>query len=384
MVFLAPLLLCVSALERWPPARIASIVVVVGIAVRLVHFARFSIDEGADMLPLTRSAIERVLAGKNPYIYYYLPDPVPLTYYPLTWLAFLPAYVAHVDLRWTNIAAEIAVLAAIVGAGGARRKIPENTVGGRATAPLDAAGAAVLVWCFQFLLPSSVYFDRITTAPVAWALLSWCLALSVRKSKCDWVTLGLTAASTPLASIVAPFVFVIWCRRYSVRGAAIRALKTALVTTVILAPFVIGSPRGFFDGTVLWFNDLSRYPGMTWRVYEPWQRYLGFGGLFWREGLERVLAPIQWLLVGGITVLFARRRAPAKLLPTHVAGAFVAFMVFNSVHWPYFYQPAICAGCLAIAVAGSGTRTRSRQSPSTQRLPSSEPRSPANASAVFA
>jgi hypothetical protein len=27
-------------------------------------------------------------------------------------------------------------------------------------------------------------------------------------------------------------------------------------------------------------------------------------------------------------------------------------MVFNSVHWPYFYQPALLCGLLAVAVAG--------------------------------
>jgi hypothetical protein len=134
------------------------------------------------------------------------------------------------------------------------------------------------------------------------------------------------------------------------------------VAGVILAPFVLWSPRGFIDGAVLWFNDLSRYPGVTWRAYQPWARYLGFGGLFWREGLERALAPIQWLLVGGVTVLFARRRARADLLACHVAAAFVAFMVFSSVNWPYFYQPAIYSALLITSRAYGGRR------PDVQRL----------------
>jgi hypothetical protein len=352
LVVAAPAFVCVATLKRWPPASIATVAAIAGVAVRLVHFARFSIDEGADMLPLTQSAIARFVAGMTPYTYYDydLPDPVPLTYYPLTWLAFLPAYLAHVDLRWTNIAAEMAVLAAVVHAGKAGGNDSEQD-GNIGTAFMTPADVAMLAWSFYFLLPSSVYFDRITTAPVAWALLAWCVALSARESAYAWVVLGWTAAATPLASIVGPFVFVMWWRHLSLREAVTRTVKAALVATVILAPFVVWSPRGFLDGAVLWFNDLSRYPGTTWRDYRPWQRYIGFGGLFWRAGLERTLAPVQWSLVGGLTALFARKRAPTDLLPSYVAAAFVAFMAFNSVHWPYFYQPALFGALVAIAVA---------------------------------
>jgi hypothetical protein len=355
MVVAAPIFIGVSAFRRWPPLWTAGVVAVVGITVRLVHFARFPIDQGADMLPLTQSALASFLAGKNPYVYYDLPGPVPLTYYPLTWLAFLPPYLAHVDLRWTNIVAEMAVLAAIVRAGSGRGKAGANASDGAARF-MNAESVAVLVWSFQFLLPSSVYFDRITTAPVAWALISWCVVLLARESAYAWVVLGLTAAGTPLASIIVPFAFVAWWQRQSPREAAVRTLSAGLVAGVILAPFVVWSPHGFIDGAVLWFNDLSRYPGVTWRAYQPWARYMGFVGLFWSEGLERALAPIQWLLVGGVTALFARRRAQADLLASHVAGAFVAFMVFNSVNWPYFYQPAIYGALLIPPRALGGLR----------------------------
>jgi hypothetical protein len=366
MVVAAPIFIGVSAFRRWPPLWTAAVVAVVGVTLRLVHFARFSIDEGADMLPLTQSALSNFLAGKNPYTYYDLPGPVPLTYYPLTWLAFLPPYLAHVDLRWTNIVAEMAVFAAIVRAGSGEKAGAKASHG--AASFMNAEGVAVLVWSFQFLLPSSVYFDRITTAPVAWALISWCIVLLARESEYAWVMLGLTAAGTPLASILVPFAFVTWWQRHSPREAAIRTLSAGLVAGVILAPFVIGSPRGFIDGAVLWFNDLSRYPGVTWRAYQPWARYIGFGGLFWREGLERALAPIQWLLVAGVTVLFARRRARSDLLASHVAGAFVAFMVFNSVNWPYFYQPAIYAALLITSRAHGGLCDRQSEDRAASEL----------------
>jgi uncharacterized membrane protein len=204
----------------------------------------------------------------------------------------------------------------------------------------------LLAWGFVFLLPSSIYFDRVTTAPVAWALITWCVALLARRSRHDWVLLGATAAATPLAAVLVPFVCVVWWKQHSLRGMVRRGLQAALLASLVIVPFVLWSPRGFVDGAVLWFNDLSRYPGVSWTAYQPWARYAGFGGLFWRAGLARALAPVQWLLVGSLTFLFARRGA--RRLAAHVAAAFVAFMLFNSVHWPYFYQPAIFVALLAI------------------------------------
>jgi hypothetical protein len=162
--------------------------------------------------------------------------------------------------------------------------------------------------------------------------------------------LGVTAAATPLAAVLVPFACVLWWRQHSF-SALRRGLRAGLVTSVILAPFILWSPRGFIDGAVLWFNDISRYPAFNWQDCQRWQRYVGFGGLFWRVGIERALAPIQWLLVAAITALFARSRG--RRLASHVAAAFVAFMLFNSVHWPYFYQPAIFVALLAIVTAES-------------------------------
>jgi hypothetical protein len=333
MAVAAPLLACACALKRWPLRYLLAPALVVGLTVRLLMFARFPVDEGADMLPLTEAALRNFVKGANPYTYYNLPDPLPLTYYPLTWLAYLPLYVAHLDIRWTNLAAEMAILAAIVVAAGGWRDTPARRLG-------------LVAWSFLFLLPSSVHFDRITTAPVAWALIAWTVVLLVRRSRHDWVLLGATAAATPLAAILVPFACVAWWKEHSPRGMLRRGLQAGLLASVILAPFVLWSPRGFLEGAVLWFNDLSRYPGVSWKAYQPWARYLGFAGLFWRHGLERALAPIQWLLVGGITVLFVKRGR--QHLAAHVAAAFAAFMLFNSVNWPYFYQPAIFLGLIAV------------------------------------
>jgi hypothetical protein len=353
MVVAAPLLILALVWARRDPITIAFVVAGVGMVLRLVHFSEFSVDEGADMLALTRSGVASFVAGHNPYRYYNLPAPLPLTYYPVTWLAYVPPYVCHVDLRWTNLVAEAAVLAALLYADG--------SLGIRSLRDASAAASPsprplrlnLLAWAIAFLLPSSVYFDRITTAPVAWALITWCLVTTERAPAYSWAALALTAAATPLAAVMAPALFVVWWKRGSLNAAALAALKAVLLTAAILAPFVVWSPRGFFEGAVLWFNDLSRYPGTTWRAYRPWARYVGFGGIFWSAGLEHALAPIQWGLVAGVSALLARRAPSSEAFASHVASAFVAFMLFNSVHWPYFFQPAVCAALVALTFASS-------------------------------
>jgi hypothetical protein len=344
----ASLFFVLSAVRGSSPIRIAAAAALVGIALRLIHFSRFSIDVGGDMLPLTRSALDSFLAGRSPYAYHHVPDLLPLTYYPLTWLAYLPAYLLHIDLRWTNLVAELAIPAAALYAGRRPREREAQAAG-------DSAGSALLLWSFVFLLPSSVFFDRITTAPVAWALLAWTLAVAVRGSRWDWLLAGLLAATTPLAALPALFLVLTWWRRLSWRQAMGRAAAAAAVALIFIVPFYLWSPRGFLDGAVLWFNDLDRFPGTKWNAYHTWQRYVGFGGLFWRAGLARWLAPIQWSLVAGLAALYLRRGSGRNLLPAYLASAFIAFMVFNSVHWPYFYQPALWCGLVALAVPANAT-----------------------------
>jgi hypothetical protein len=348
-VVLASLFLAAGAVRGWSPVRIAAVAALAGIVVRLVHFQRFSIDVGGDMLPLTRSALDSLLAGRSPYAYYDLPDPLPLTYYPLTWLAYLPARLARLDLRFTNLVAELAIPAAVIYAG-------RRTEGPDANASDGRAGCALLLWAFVFLLPSSVFFDRITTAPVAWALLAWTMAVGARGSRWDWLLVGLLSAATPLAALPVLFLVLTWWRQLSRRQAIGRSALAASVALILIVPFYLWSPQGFLDGAVLWFNDLKRFPGTKWAAYQTWQRYVGFGGLFWRAGLQKWLAAIQWSLVAAVAALYIRRGAHPRTLPAHLASAFIVFMVFNSVHWPYFYQPALMCGLMAAALPAMVTR----------------------------
>jgi hypothetical protein len=342
----APLLLVGCAIARLPAVAVAGLCAAVGLLVRLVHFAHFPIDVGADMLPLVRSALTSFVAGRSPYAYYDLPDPLPLTYYPITWLAYLPPFLLEIDLRWTNLVAELAVPAALLALGRADGD-------GRWARGLRRRGTeiALVAWGWYFLLPSSIYFDRITTAPVAWALVVWMLGAVALRWRGDFLLVAATAAATPLVAVFAPAVALVWLRRDGARRAAIKAAGAALGFAAVVLPFYLWSPRGFVDGAILWFNDLDRFPRTKWVHFQTWRRYVGFGGLFWAAGREGLLKLLQGAAILGVTALFWVRGAEPRRLAAHVAAAFVLFMVVNPVHWPYFYQPALFCGLVAIATA---------------------------------
>jgi hypothetical protein len=125
-----------------------------------------------------------------------------------------------------------------------------------------------------------------------------------------------------------------------------------LVAAILIAPWVFTAPRAFFDGVVLWFNDLDRFPRAKWVESRAWAVNPGFAGVFWTLGLERWLKPIQLALVSGLAVLFARRTAavgPRGLLGPQLVGTLLVFLLFNPVVWGYLWEAAVALSLVALA-----------------------------------
>lgn len=336
---------------------VAGLCFLVGTLVRMVHFQVYAYDVGADMLPLVMSAAQSLLSGKSPYAWYDLPGPLPLTYYPLTLLAYVPSAWLAFDPRWVNVAAQLGIASAIFWLG--RSRPGEDAARAR-----EASDAALTAWGAVYLLPSSIYFDRITTAPVAWCALAWLLVLLARDRPRSWIALGVAGATTPLTAVCVPFAACVWGRG-GARVLAARLGPAALLALALIAPWYAWAPAAYVEGTVLWFNDLARYPGSTWALAETWARYVGFGGLFWAAGKAHWLRPIQAAAVLALTATYWLRGEPAERVAAYAAAAFAAFMAFNSVHWPYFYQPVIVAGLVAAAALPRRAPARS----ATRALP---------------
>jgi hypothetical protein len=100
-----------AAATRWPVGLATIVVLLVGaIVIRLAVSDR----TGSDVLSVTRAAIDRVLAGLNPYGYAYQassPPGAPFPYGPLAILAYMPFHHAAFVLELVSSAVVLGILA---------------------------------------------------------------------------------------------------------------------------------------------------------------------------------------------------------------------------------------------------------------------------------
>ena len=388
------------ALRRAPAPAIAGVAFALGVALRAIHIRHVPLEPArGDMLPLVQQALGNLGQGRSPYATYSMPWELPLTYLPLTWLAYAPAFVLGLDLRWTNIGAEIAILGAALfvvwrTAGAAALKTPRYTTtpaeggllqrhvveqlpsGIGVKGALDgkqsraARDTALLLWAWLFVSPTIIHWDMVTSAPIGWAAIAWALALVV-VAEWRWiaVALGLAAATTPLIVVFVPLIVLCWWRENGLAATVRHGALAALVAAAVLLPWVLWAPGAFWEGNVRWFNDLQGFPRLKWETEQIWAQITGYSGQFWKRGTEQWLKPIQLALVLVVAAIFVVRGASRALLLRHATAAFVLFMLFNPVLWPYLYNPALVAALLAIAEA----RGERRGADGTKPLPEGRP-----------
>lgn len=345
---------------------LAGVALGLGTIIRVIHMRHIPIaPPHGDMLPLVQGALTQLLAGASPYRTYYMPWPV-----PLTWLAYLPAFVLRLDLRWTNIAAELVVLGALLWISAQRQ-------GWAATLQREPALA---LWAWLYLQPSVIHWDSGNTAPITWALLAllWALALSGR-GRAAAVALGCAAATSPLVAVFALVLGVHWLRHDGAPELLRRVALALAVAAVLILPFLLWAPHAFVDGTYRWFNQIDGWPRQKWLETDPpvWSIITGFSGEFWARGAEDWLKPLQALIVLAITALFWWRGARASLLSGHAVAAYLGFMLFNPVLWPYLYNPALVVGLVGIAAAPLPEAARAAHTPVTSAsLPALQAKGP--------
>ncbi len=334
------------ALVQWraPAAATTFVALALGVMLRLVDMQYSPLEPSrGDMLPLVLQALDTFFQGHSPYTTYFMPWELPLTYLPLTWLAYAPAFLLGLDIRWTNIIAEIAVL-------GAALFVARHTTGARRRAATDVT---LLLWAWFFLLPTIRHWDMVTSAPIGWVAIAWTLALVVTgRHRLAPLALGLAAGTTPLIVVFGPLIALCWWREGGLRAALSKGALAAIVAAIVLLPWFIWAPSPFLEGNVQWFNNLDRFPRMKWETERTWTQITGFSGFFWERGREQWLKPIQLAAVALVAAIYAARGASRADLPRHAVGAFLLFMLFNPVLWPYLYDPALIAALLAVAGAG--------------------------------
>lgn len=340
IIFIGGTLVLVGlALRRAPAVAITTVAFALGVGLRSIHIKYVPIEPSrGDMLPLVQQALANLFAGTSPYTTYRMPWELPLTYLPLTWLAYTPAWLVGIDVRWVNVLAEAAILGA---AGFVAWRMPTRTV---------RADAAMLMWSWLFLSPTIIHWDMVTSAPIGWAVLAWALALVVTRHRFAPLLLGVCAATTPFIVVFVPLIAAYWWRADGLSALLRRGIVAGVVAAALLLPWFVWAPQQFLDGVVRWFNDLQRFPTQKWEAEQTWVQIAGWSGEFWTRGWEAWLKPIQGALVVLVAVLYVYRRARlADLLP-YATAAYLLFMLFNPVLWPYLYNPALLSALLATAV----------------------------------
>jgi hypothetical protein len=320
------------------PAVAVAGAIVAGIALRVFDFAVISIDpRRADMLPLVLSAIDQLLHGRSPYGTYHMPWAVPLTYLPLTWLAFVPAFLARVDPRWTSTVCELALLGIL------------GRIARRARAEVLLLGGA---W---FAASSLVTSDALTAMPVQSLALGASVALVAARSRVAPIALGLALATTTLAIPLLGLVVLYWWP--DGRAATVRRVAVAFgIAAALVVPWVAWAPREFWAGTVAWFGDLDGFPRQTWEATRAWAHIAGFTGVFWSMGWQRLLRPVQATLVLAVLAAYARKasRANPAAFVSAAAATAIAFALVNVIIWSYLYEPACVLALAAVAVSKLG------------------------------
>ncbi len=333
------------------PARFLAATIGVGLALRLVAISLIPITiRLGDMLPLISMATTRLLHGQNPYIVYRMPWELPLTYWPLTLLSYLPTAAAGLDLRWTNLLFGPAVGALLLWAGGRR-----------------GPGTAGYAFGLLYLTPTSLQWDISTAAPPYWAWLCVAFAATTAAGRHKRViqiapvvvhrppvlgelgvgaAAGLALAAAPLVWPFLPFLGLHWFTQ----GHRVTLWRTAgalIVATVLVGPFLLWDRAGFWNGAVAWFNDLDRLPLLKWQTDKSWRFEIGLAGPFWTAGAQAWLKPLQIMLIGGLILVAVGCRLRPLATPAAAlrwgAAAYLLFMVLNPVIWPYLYAPALLA-----------------------------------------
>lgn len=352
-----------------------------GGGVRLFAFSQLPININmnmGDMLPLVNAATGRMLQGHSPYYVYQMPYDLPLTYWPLNLLPYVPLRAWGLDLRLANLLFGLVVGGLLLWL---RRSAARTTVYGRRspTNPKSKIQNPKLVepgWaCYAFgalyLTPTMFTWDVVAAAPVFWLWLAVMMAVIVWNYVPDearWLeeepslmervrrvlpgaAMGASFAAGPLTLPFAPFLLVWWLGR-GWRYAVKQMTAAVVVGAVFILPFLIWDRENFWLGAVSWFNDLGRLPTMQWQLDQSWLHEVGLAGQVWKAGHEEWLKPMQLIIMGGLMfVSWGRLRTPADVLRWGSA-TYILFMALNPVIWPYLFTPALLG--LVFTLAGRG------------------------------
>jgi hypothetical protein len=293
-----------------------------GVAILLRAIGIFLVDvPSGDMLPVVDRALDRLLAGGQPYQVY----PPAMPYFPLTLATYLPAKLLGLDLRWANVVVEALVpIVAFL----PRRHEPTSL-------------EHLVVPAFMLLPFWTVYGLDTTFAATLLAIVLLGQAVWSWPDHVLAVVLGAAIAANQTLVVLAPFVGALWLRE---RGAVAAIRLTALsiaVPAVTVLPFFVWEPGNFIEAT----TGMATFDG---------ERFAGRFSL--RPLLDGVAswAPLSAMLLAGVSALAVARRLRDRRDWLPVAGiAYCVVLLLLHRSFSHYFLPVLV---LVLAYSPSSSR----------------------------
>ncbi len=343
----AGLLICAAANASSRAILIVS--VVAGIALRVIAIRQWELNAFLrDMLPLIESALSSFMDGRNPYRLYFLTHDVPLTYMPVMWLSYLPAWLAGIDIRWMNVLFALLTSVLIyrwggVAAGG-------NVTGRTAVARLAGrlipreTGPLFLMAAIAFMFQTEIFWNTVHGEPPAYWLWLALMLTCVQSGRllAASILLGAAIATRHFSILLIPF-FAVWLKVIGCawKDVLARVLVAGGVAVALVLPWLMCNPDSFLFGTFEW---LVKYGP----AYEPaWIYQIGFQSTLYEAGLKDWFFVIQnsayaTVLAATAAAVFMMRRAGRTELAVKTLWAgcgltYFVYVLLGNMVWKSFF-----------------------------------------------
>lgn len=335
-----------AAAGRWCLVGLAGLVI--GTRALVLAVSPFDRMTG-DMLPVIDRALGELLAGRFPYRNY----PPPMPYLPGMFLAYLPPKLLGLDIRWSNLAIDLAAAVALMAWAPGPRRPAEPEAGGTAR-PVVSVGRVVLP--LLMLHPVWIYYSVNTQfAPSVLTTVLLGLAVAGGGPRRQAAALGLAVGTNQMLLAVGPVLAAHWLGRHGWRRAAELSAMAAGVFLAIVGPFLLWDPRAFVRVAFLERGVL------------PVE--LMAGRLTLSPLLARFL-PVSGLIgpaigVGAAAVAATRARRPASVVAAMAVGLCLALLTVPA-SFPQYFLPVLALA----AIAAGGPAPADRDQASAVRQPS--------------
>lgn len=305
------------------------LVLAYGVIVRMTIILTSPIDPNvADMLPLIRKAMAAFLSGDYPYQFYNLPWQLPLYYFPLLWLSYVPAHVLRLDMRIIGVLISAVILFIFWHES---RRARESAAPG-SLKPL----LVFLLGIFFFLSPYTIFFTASGHSYPYWCYLAFFLYF-LKNDKHAWaaIFLGLAVSTRQPAVILVPFYLIYLFKNFRRRQWIFLTALMTISAAVLILPFFLADPKGFL------FDSLS---GVSSELSYGWRPAIlgsvGLTNVFYFFGITRYLKIVQiavFSLIFGLALFKLRNKVSLFVFSGFALFLHNTFLFYIPSH--YFYIP---------------------------------------------